>query len=255
MRRGIDYHIHTFYQRCGNETLTVEAIIRKAESLQMTSIAITDHLNTLDQLPNFRLIKRDIEAVETALEVFFGVELNFQSCDGEWAYSAEIRDEYGFEVAVGGIHSLYTDSHDPVEVVDIQHRHHLRTLCDPLVDVLVHPWWVPHQEWLARPAEWWEVLLEDMPEARITELADASRANACPIELNAEAIFFNTGYTARFRELYVEYVARLRDAGALFTVASDAHDISALGHTDYVEGIVDGLGIPEERIWKPTKKA
>ena len=94
-----------------------------------------------------------------------------------------------------------------------------------------------------------------MPEARITELADASRANACPIELNAEAIFFNTGSTARFRELYVEYVARLRDAGALFTVASDAHDISALGHTDYVEGIVDGLGIPEERIWKPTKKA
>jgi len=50
----------------------------------MTSIAITDHLNTLEQLANFRLIRRDIEAVETDIEVFFGVELNFQGCDGEW---------------------------------------------------------------------------------------------------------------------------------------------------------------------------
>lgn len=253
MRKGLDYHIHTFYQRCGNETLTVENIIRRAEALYLSSIAITDHLNTVDMLPNFRLIKRDIETIETAVEVFFGCELNFQGCDGPFAYSEAIRDEYGFEIAIGGIHSCYTDGDDPVEVVDIQHRHHMRALTDPLVDVLVHPWWIPHSEWQKRPVEWWEALLADMPESRVDELGSASAANNCPIEMNASAVFYNGDYSPRFCELYIEYVARLRDAGALFTVSSDAHDIGQLGQTEYVEGMLDGLGVPADRIWQPQK--
>ncbi|MBM3499091.1 MAG: PHP domain-containing protein, partial [Armatimonadetes bacterium] len=86
MRRGLDYHIHTFYQKCGNATLTVDSIIRRAQGLGLTSIAITDHLNHRDQLPNFRHIRRDIEAVATPVEVWFGCELNFDACDGNWAY-------------------------------------------------------------------------------------------------------------------------------------------------------------------------
>ena len=49
MRTGMDYHIHTYYQRCGNETLTIQNIIRKAEERRLASIAITDHLNHLGQ--------------------------------------------------------------------------------------------------------------------------------------------------------------------------------------------------------------
>jgi len=254
MRRGIDYHIHTFYQRCGNETLTVENIIRKAESLYMSSIAITDHLNSLDMLPNFRLIRRDIEAIDTSIEVFFGVELNFMCCDGDFPYSEAIRDEYGFEVAIGGIHSTYTGSLDEAEVADIQHRHHMRVLADPLCDVLVHPWWIPDREWKQRPAEWWEDLLESFPDERIAELAGASAANRCAIEVNAAAVFYNTAYSRRFRDIYVQYLARLRDAGALFTTGSDAHDIGQLGATEYVEGLLDGLAVPDAQRWQPVKR-
>jgi len=253
MRRGIDYHIHTFYQKCGNATLTVESIIRRAEAIGLTSIAITDHLNHRGQLPNFPLIKRDIEQVETSLEVWFGCELNFDGCDGQWAYDEAVRDEYGFEVVVGGIHSAYTNSQDPIEVIDIQHRHHMRTLEDPLVHVLVHPYWFGQGELNLRTPEWWQKLMEEFPEDRIVELAQASAANDSPIELNSSAIFCNRAYNAGFQLAYIEFVRKLGENGALFTFCSDAHDINQLGQSDYAEGLLDGLGVPEAQVWRPVR--
>jgi histidinol phosphatase-like PHP family hydrolase len=252
MRRGLDYHIHTHYQKCGNATLTVDSIIRRAQSLGLTSIAITDHLNRRDQLPNFRHIKRDIESVPTTIEVWFGCELNFDACDGNWAYDEAVRDEYGFQVVVGGIHSAYTDSQDPVAVIDIQHRHHMRTLEDPLVHILVHPYWFGTGEVEQRTPEWWQGLMEGFPEDRIVELAQASRAHHTAIELNSQAIFYNGRYNAGFQLAYIEFARQLAQHGALFSFCSDAHDINHLGSSDYAEGLVDGLGIAEEQIWRPV---
>ncbi|MGQ9731229.1 MAG: PHP domain-containing protein [Candidatus Zipacnadales bacterium] len=254
MRRGIDYHIHTFYQKCGNETLTVEKIIRKAESLNMTSIAITDHLNHRDQLPNFHFIRRDIEQIATDLEVWFGCELNFDRCDGAFVYDEQVREEYGFQMAIGGIHSTYSDSQDPLEIIDIQQRHHMRTLQDPLVDVLVHPYWFGKAEIDKRSPEWWQDLMENFPEDRITELAQASAAHNCAIELNSSAIFHNHNYNEGFQRAYVEFIRALAARGALFTFASDAHDISQLGWSDYAEGLLDGLAIPETQVWRPSER-
>jgi histidinol phosphatase-like PHP family hydrolase len=253
VRTGIDYHIHTFYQGCGNKTLTIENIVRAAERHRMTSIAITDHLNNLGMLENFRHIRRDIESVETKLEVLFGVELNFIECDGAFAYSSEIHADYGFEVVIGGIHSDYTDSDDPVEVMDIQHRHHMRTLADPLVDVLVHPYWFGKAELDKRPQSWWTGLIADFPDDRIRELAEVSVACRAGIEVNACAMFYNGAYPPEFKQAYIDWLARLRDAGALFSIASDAHDIEWIGTTEYVEGLLDGLGVPTEQIWRPRR--
>jgi histidinol phosphatase-like PHP family hydrolase len=251
MRAGIDYHIHTLYQKCGNATLTVPAIIQRAKERHLTSIAITDHLNSLDMLDNFRLIKRDIEQVETDLEVWFGAELNFMGCDGEWPYSAAIRDEYGFQVAIGGIHSAYTDTQDPVELIDLQHRHHMRTLTDPLVDVLVHPYWFGDGDISQRSDAWWDRLMEEFPDDRITELAQASAAHGTAIEVNCAAIFYCPRYSNRFKAAYIEFLRRLAARGALFTTASDAHDINELGISTYAEGVLDGIGVPETQIWRP----
>lgn len=252
MRLGLDYHIHTFYQKCGNDTLTIPKIVRRLEAMRFRSIAITDHLNRFDMLPNFRHIRRDMEQVETELEMWFGVELNYTGCDGEYAYNEETRDEYGFEVAIGGIHTTYSDSQDPMEIIDIQHRHHMRTLEDPLLDVLVHPYWFGANELEKRTPEWWQGLMEGIPDDRIAELAQASVANNTGIELNAAAIFHNPNYGQGFQDAYVEFVERLADEDALFAVGSDAHDINMLGWTDYVEGLLDGLGVSEEQIWRPA---
>jgi histidinol phosphatase-like PHP family hydrolase len=254
MRVGMDYHIHTYYQRCGNETMTVANVIRKAEQLGLTSIAITDHLNRLEQLEAFRYIKADIEAIETPVDVYFGAELNFNRLDGDFAYSQEIEDEYEFEVIIGGIHSTYTDSQDRREVLDIQHRHFMRTLTDPLVDVLVHPFWFGRKEVAARSAEWWEQFLDEIPESYLQEWAQASRENHCAIELNSDAIFFYDAVSAGFKARYIAMVETLAQMGTLFSVGSDAHDITKMGRTDYLEGLLHGLKIGPEQVWRPQHR-
>ncbi len=253
MQKGIDCHIHTFYQRCGNETLSVPNIIRRAEAIGLRKIAITDHLNHLDRLERFRYIKSDIDDVETDIEVFFGVELNYQSCDGDFAYSEEIHEEFGFEVVIGGIHSTYTDSADPEEIRDIQHRHFMKTMQNPLLDVLVHPFWFNRDTVGSQPPEFWEEIILSIPDNMVREWAEASAKNRCAIEVNADAIFFNTTFSDKFREAYIAFLKRLSGSGALVTTGSDAHDINALGRTYYIEGILHGLGVPEDQVWKPEK--
>jgi len=253
MIKGIDCHIHTFYQRCGNETLSVPAIIRRAEAIGLTKIAITDHLNEPDRLERFRYIKSDIEDVETNIEVFFGVELNYMSCGGDFAYNKDIDDEFGFEVVIGGIHSCYTDLDDPKEILQIQHRHFMRTLENPLLDVLVHPFWFNKDTVQEKPAEFWEELLHTVPDAMIDEWAEASRKNQCAIEVNSQAIFFYPFFSDDYKKAYVNLIKKLKDKKALFATASDAHDINTLGKSSYAEGLLHGLGVPDSQIWKPEK--
>ncbi len=253
MRRGVDYHIHLFYQRCANETMTLANVLRKAEEHKMSRLAITDHVNNLGMLENMRNIKRDIEQAETEIELLFGVELNYQGCDGAFAWSPAIREQYGFEIAIGGIHSDYTDSDDPTDVIDIQHRHHMRTLADPTVEILVHPYWFPTGQMRKRADAWWESLLRDFPEERIRELADASRTHNSAIEVNAAATLRNPNVSPGIVAAYIEWLARMRDAGALFAAGSDAHDISQFGATQYIEGLLEGLGVPDAQIWEPCR--
>ncbi len=255
MYKGIDCHIHTFYQRCGNETLSVPNIIRRAESIGLKKIAITDHLNTLDRLERFNYIKADIHDVKTDVEVFFGVELNYQACDGEFAYNEKIHREYEFEVVIGGIHSTYTESFDPVEIIEIQHRHFMKTLENPLLDVLVHPFWFSGNTVRQRPPEFWENLLLAIPDDMIRSWAEAGTDNRCAIEVNAHAIFFHPLFSDRYKRIYVDLLKKLAGMGALFAVGSDAHDINTLGQSFYVEGILHGLGVSDDQIWKPRKES
>ncbi|NSW57350.1 MAG: PHP domain-containing protein [Armatimonadetes bacterium] len=254
MRTGMDYHVHTYYQRCGNETLTIPNIVRKAEECGITSMAITDHLNHLGQLPAFRFIREDISKVETGIDLFFGVELNFQGCDGEFAYNQQIHDDWGFEVVIGGIHSTYTDSLDMKLVLDIQHRHFMKTLENPLLDVLVHPFWFGRNEVAARPPEWWEELIATIPDSHIDAWATASAKNRCAIELNVDAIFYYPPMSKGFQAAYIDFVERLKDAGAIFSVGSDAHDITKVARTDYAEGLLDAMRVPENQIFRPEHR-
>ncbi len=57
------------------------------------------------------------------------------------ATNVEIEECYGFQFAIGGIHETYLETYGLKCLVDIQHRHHLKTCAPSLVDVLVHPYW------------------------------------------------------------------------------------------------------------------
>jgi len=247
-----DFHIHTKYLGCGNHTLEVPAILLECHRVGVRHIAITDHLNVLDQLPKHKPIREDILALRQT-NVYFGVELNYQGLDRPFAFSEEIKEQHGFQFAIGGIHETYLQSYDPKKLAEIQQRHHLRTCEDPLVDVLVHPYWFWKPEFTKHGWPWLETM-KIVPESYVRELGQASRDTGTAIEINAMAILECPDYSAEFKKTYEEYLAVLVEQGAIFSFASDAHDISQLAAVRSSWAVAERLGLKDDQVWRPKCK-
>jgi len=245
-----DYHIHTHYLGCANHTMVVKDIVARCEELGLASIGITDHVDRMSDIPKHRAIADDIKAEQTPLRVYFGVELNV--LDGRSSpYSAQIRDEMGFQFAIGGPHGPAVDCYDPEQIVAIQHRNHLATCEDPLISVLVHPWWFDKPEFDRLGFPWFDDL-SIVPQSMIEELADAATATGTAIEISAIMLRVGPKYGERFNRQYLEFLGVLKERGVQFSLASDSHDISSLPGISVAEAAVVEVGICEDRIWHPS---
>jgi len=245
-----DYHIHTKYLGCANGTMEVAAVVAECEKLGVTSLAITDHLNSPDRLADHAPILDDIRALETDVEVFFGAELNFTGAGEGFVFSDEIKAEHGFGFGIGGIHAAYLDDYSEEKLVSVQHEHHLRTCRDPLVDVLVHPYWFWKGEFDKRGWPWF-TSMKAVPESCARELGAAAKETGTAIEINTAAIFVNPQYDEAFVAEYVDYLAIIAEEGAVFSVGSDAHDIGQLATIEKGWKVVEKLGLSAERVWSP----
>lgn len=245
-----DSHVHTKFLGCGNATMEVPAIVRECERIGVTCLGITDHLNSLDRLPLHMEIRREIENVDADIEVFFGAELNYLGCDQGFPFNEEVKAECGFQFAIGGIHGTYLNEYDLKKMVDIQHRHHLRTCEDPLVDVLVHPYWFGKGEFEANDWPWFDTM-KAVPDAYARELGQVAKETGTAIEINATANLANEDYSDSFVREYADYLAVIAEEGASFSPGSDAHDISRLADIRVAWEMIDRLGLGEERIWRP----
>jgi len=249
-----DFHIHTKYLKCANSTMEVPAIVQESKRLGVTALGITDHLNTLDKVDLHTLILQDIQTLEeSGIDIYFGVELNFTGYDQGFAFNQEIKEKYGFQFAIGGIHSTYLDEYDIVKLVDIQHQHHLKTCLDPLVQVLVHPYWFGKHSFESKGWPWFDSM-KVVPESCIRELGQASKETGTAIEINGKANLRNPAYSQQYVEEYFEFLAILAQEGATFSCGSDAHDISHLAAVQDSWYMAERLGLPPERIWAPSGK-
>ena len=229
-------------------------VVKKCASLGVKSIGFADHLNSLDKLELHASIRKDIESLDTDIEVYFGVELNYDGLDGEFVYSEQIRDDYGFQFAIGGIHSTYLDSYDLKKMVDIQHRHHLKTCSNQLVDVLVHPYWFPRGEFRENDWAWFECM-PPVPESYTRELAQTAKETDTAIEINTSAILTSPAYCEQYVKDYVQYLEIFAEEGVCFSFGSDAHDIEWLGSVKKAWDVAERFKLTADRIWQPNCKA
>jgi histidinol phosphatase-like PHP family hydrolase len=247
----VDFHIHTKYLGCANGTMEIPAIVQTCEQLGVTSLGITDHLNTLDKADLHVPILRDIQALsQSAIRIYFGVELNFVGYDQGFAFSHEIKEKYGFQFAIGGIHTTYLDEYDTQRLVSIQHKHHLKTCQDPLVQVLVHPYWFGSREF---DQNGWPRFnsMQVVPESCVRELGQAARETGTAIEINACANLRNPAFGADYVKEYLDFLSILAEEGAMFSLGSDAHDIGRLKDIRASWNAAEQLGLSPERIWQP----
>jgi histidinol phosphatase-like PHP family hydrolase len=244
-----DIHIHTKYLGCANETMELSAIARECERLGVECIGIADHLNTPEQLELHRPILSDIRKLQTDVPVYLGVELNFTKRDGGLVFDREIKQAYGFQFAIGGIHATYVDEFDLSRIIEIQHRHHLSICRNELVDVLVHPYWFSQAEFDKKgfPAFG---SVRAVPERLTRELGRAASQTRTAIEINSGANLANR--PEEYFKAYVDYLTILAEEGVMFAVGSDAHGINQLERVRLAWEVYDRLGLPDERLWRPA---
>ena len=243
--------MHTKYLGCANGTMEIPTMLVECERIGVTSLGITDHLNSLDKLPLHLPIKKDIEALDTSIDVYFGVELNYTGCDQGFAFSEATKEELGFQFAIGGIHGTYLDEYDLAKIVDVQHRHHLATCANPLVDVLVHPYWFGKGEFEKKGWPWFDSM-KAVPASYARELGQAAKESGTAIEINGCANLESPAYSEQYVEEYIEFLAVVAGEGAMFSTGSDAHDIQRLTAVCAAWEVASRLGLEADRLWRPS---
>lgn len=240
-----DFHIHTKYLGCANATMEIPSIVRECKRLGVVSLAITDHLDSFDklQLDRHICIREDIKKLERGVDVYFGVELDFIGYDQGFAFNQEIKENYGFQFAMGGIHRTYLEEYDLKKIIDIQHRHHLRTCRDPLVDVLVHPYWFDKGPFDHKGWQWFNSL-KAVPEAYVHELGQVAKETGTAIEITPLNLY-------SYGEEYFDYLSILAEEGVMFSIGSDSHDIGRLTTIQDSWQIAERLELPLNQIWRP----
>lgn len=246
-----DFHIHTLYLKCANETMTIPAIFKRCEELGVEVIGISDHLNTPENLPLFEKIKHDIETTPTRLKVYFGCELDLSD---NIPFDEEVRERYGFEYTIGGVHGAHTREPSLRKIIDIHHDLLCKSAQCPLFDVVVHPWWFSKVSFEKEGLPWFEDM-DLVPFSYTREFAQIARDNRKAIEINASAVISNVAYSERFRAQYLEHFEVIKEEGVRLALGSDAHKLEHLDDIFDVFEMVERLAIPEELIWLPSPSA
>jgi len=251
MRDDLDLHLHAARVGCANDTMSVPALLARCEELGYSHIAITDHYNGPHHDDAQRAIREDLRGYDGPLSITWGVELTVgDAAAGTVTADEDTVREFAWEFVIAGPHGRYEET-EPDAIIATQHRLMLATMRDPLVDALVHPWWFSYPEFEpGKPMEWFADMSR-IPDRHVEELAEVAVETSTAIEMNGGAIIHQGSYAERFLDDYQQYVARLCELGADFTVASDAHDISKVREAKDAARFLADAGVPDDRIVGP----
>ena len=253
MIRDVDFHIHT-------EGMTIQDLLARAQKVGLEMLGISDHLNfefgTLEDIPQnlevFRRNKKYLENAETLLPVFFGCEVHIMD---EWGFNPltdEIREEFNFDYIIGGLHGLYGPRGSHREIIDLYQTLFLQMAEDRLIEVIVHPYWVPQRAMDENELPMFPSL-EMVPERYMREVAQAAVETNTAIEVNSGGIFSNPSLSDTFKEGYKDFLRILDEEGVQFAIGSDAHTLNHIGASRTARDVLESIGVVEEQIWLPRK--
>lgn len=249
MYEKIDLHIHTHYLGCADETMTVPAIVERAEKLGLEKIAITDHRWGDDPLDKHHLIHEDLQCLDTDVEIIFGVEMD--SCGpgtAEVTITEQEIEDLGFELIVGGVHGSYFDHPDPEGIIELQQELMLDVARHPVVDVLAHPWSFMGRDFQSGVLDWMTDM-SHIPDDYPKELGAVAAEHETAVEANAGAIWIREAYSEQFVADYEEYLRQVASEGAKIAICSDAHNIERIAPCRIAGEVVRQLGIPPAQLY------
>jgi HisJ family histidinol phosphate phosphatase len=252
----IDYHIHTVYSGHADPNLSVRSIIERAEQSGLKSIAITEHaFYSLMGRANLEQINREVEAVDTQIEAFVGMEI-----DPDYAHEGRlIFEDFDkgelFPVLVG-VHAYPGTGKGWAESLDLTlsgkrklyndwFRLMEKIIENPLVDVLAHPGRLISRNGIVE--EFNEHILRDFD-----DLFTGAKEKGIAIELNEG--FLSGCPTERLKKSYLDVIRLGMDKGLKLSLGSDAHRLDKIGEKQLSMGMIEKMKISPGRYYRPVKQ-
>ncbi|UCE27007.1 MAG: hypothetical protein JSW52_11770 [Candidatus Coatesbacteria bacterium] len=230
-----DLHVHSTHS---DGEMTVAEIARLARKRGVTA-AIADHLSPYHMLYDddaFDAYERDVQR--------HGLYLSAEYCIGETIPVTPDRlDRLDF--LTGGLHAAPDGTGEKVffwsdkDVTDANafvenYFNRIReTFENEPIDVLAHPTYLP----LRLMGHYDETWTED----RVRRLAELAVEHGVALEISG-----------RWRVPRPQALEICLGAGATFSTGSDAHHASNLFDLEYPYLVIDELGIPEDRLFRPA---
>lgn len=227
-REGIkgDLQMHSTYS---DGTEPIGAMARAAIELDYSYISITDHSRGLKiaggmdadelaaQVQEIEDLNRELDALDAGLLVLRSIELNFDVSGG---IDMEADALSMLDICVGSFHSKLRLKGDQTDRV-------LTAVRNPHVKIIGHP-------------------RGRMFGVRLGVQADWDKAFAAGVEAG---VAFEINAQPNRQDLSVEMIRGALDAGAMFTIGTDAHSIGELYNVDLALASAALAGVPPERIW------
>lgn len=251
-----DFHIHTEY--CGHAPgMTVEAICRRAEQLNLDTIAITDHIYDNESAVHIDKIRDDFSKVSCSVPVIIGAEVDVDSDFLDGRLASDLID--GLDYIIAGFHYVPTvgnypwrPDHNALDQATFM-RYWESTLLgivsNPRVHTLAHPGRLLAAA-LGTKVNW-QAAMEVFKKA-----AKLSAQNRIAWELNE---LTGTRLSAEFSAKWHEIYAIALDAGCKLIFGSDSHELESIAQAYFIESVLtklppNSLSTPQEFFeWKKQR--
>jgi len=155
MDPSIDYHIHTYLCGHADKEMTVKNIVQRADQLNLTRLAITEHVGSTQEFERIRFIREELGKMTVNFEVMVGAEIETdpKKEDGSFRDSLETiiydnAEEIDFILAAthqfpgsGYVwhKELNLNSEEKRSLYERWFCWAEKIIQNPLVDVLAHP--------------------------------------------------------------------------------------------------------------------
>lgn len=212
----------------------------------MTARANTELRTTGNDILAYKASHPDMK-----VSLIFGVEVCEVNHDGYVLLDKSMIGDIGLHLVIGGVHETHCQPGASLaEVARVQHQHHMLFMENPLIHILVHPWWFDKAEFERLSIPWPEDM-SFIPREYTVELAHASARTKTYIEISTMSGLLNKDTSRQFKEDLKEYYRLLAQEGAYFAIGTDAHELSEMDTVSAALDLVKELQIPEERLWRP----
>ncbi len=222
-------HIHTNFSGCAKEEMRFESIVRTAENAGLEMIALTDHIYTPDDLPEFlescELLKAKRDKLETNVKVLIGGEFSCYSVDEYTLKGNPIDTEFrlyaqnhfhvtGWQQGADGTPESYK------EVTKLM-LHNL--FKDKAADTIAHPF---SGRYLVKSRGFTpDAVGNTWSENELGDILKEGHESGCAWE-------FNSGNVYSDPELIKKMYNLGKEIGVVFTIGTDAHKLDAIDTLD-----------------------